>query len=104
MRKFRFAGVSKVDGRIALRASNRDAYADILKRDKNTAINIIKLDKPMTKDQIREHLARRKAFQSPAILSVLKRGDVEPVAKKKAPAKRTASRKAPTVQATSAAA
>lgn len=95
MRKFRFAGVSKVGGRIALRASNRDNYDEILKRDKNTAINIIKLDKPMTKDQIREALARRKDFRTPQVLAVLKRDDNAPVrktpkkkavAKKKAPA------------------
>lgn len=93
MRKFRFAGVSKVDGRLALRASNRENYDEILVRDKNTAINIIKLDKPMTKDQIRETLARRKDFKSPAIQALLKKGEDVPVrksAKKRVAKKATA--------------
>jgi hypothetical protein len=88
MRKFKFAGISKVDGRFALRASNRDVYAEILERDKNTNIKIIKLDKPMTKDQIREHLARRKDFRNPQILAVLRRG--EDTAAKRKPAKKKA--------------
>jgi hypothetical protein len=83
MRKFKFAGISKVDGRYALRASNRDVYAEILERNKNTNVKIFKLDKPMTKDQAREFLARKKEFKSPQILAVLRRGE-EPKRKAKA--------------------
>jgi hypothetical protein len=76
-----------VDGRFTLRATNRElpVYPEILVRDKNTHINIIKLNKPMTKDQIREHLAKRKDFRKPAILAVLKK---EKPATKRAVAKK----------------
>lgn len=96
MRKFKFAGVSKLNGRYTLRATNRElpVYPEILKRDKNTHINIVRLDKPMTKDQIREHLARRKDFKRPEILAVLKRDAVaaKPV-KRAAVAKKSAVKK-----------
>lgn len=93
MRKFRFAGVSKVDGRLALRASNRDNYDAILVRDKNTNIKIVALGKPMTKDQIRETLARRKDFKAPAIQKLLKKGE-EPTARRPAKKKAVAKKKA----------
>lgn len=99
MRKFRFAGVSKVDGRVALRASNRDNYDEILHRDKNTGIKIVKLDKPMTKDQIAELLARRKEFRTPQILAVLRKriGEGEqPV--RKAVKKKAVAKKAPAAE------
>lgn len=90
-RKFRFHGVSKVDGRLALRASNRETYDQILKRDKNTAINIKKFAKPMTKAEAREALAKMKEFQTPAILKLLKRGEEEaPPARKKRAADKAA--------------
>ena len=81
MRKFRFAGVSKVDGEWRLRASNRENYDEILARDKNTGIKLRKLSKPMTKDEIRKDLSRRKDFRTPQILRVLQRDDEAPVRK-----------------------
>jgi hypothetical protein len=88
MRKFKFAGVSKVGNRFALRASNREEYPDLLVRNKNTNVKIVKLSKPMTKDEIREHLARRQDFKSPQILAVLRR-DVSTPRRKTAKAKTT---------------
>lgn len=98
-RKFKFAGVSRVDGRLALRASNRENYDAILKRDKNTGIQIVKLDKPMTKDQIREVLARRAAFKTAPILKLLSKGDEEKAPAKKAVKKKAAKKSAPAAQA-----
>lgn len=93
-RKFRFAGVSKRDGEFHLRASNREIYDQILKRDKDTHITIVKLAKPMTKEEIRAALARRKEFKSPAILKVLSRDD-EVLVVKAATKKKTAARRKP---------
>jgi hypothetical protein len=92
-RKFRFAGVSKRDGEFHLRASNREIYDQILKRDKDTHITIVKLAKPMTKEEIRAALVRRKEFKSPAILKVLSRDDEVVVVK--ATKKKTAARRKP---------
>jgi hypothetical protein len=99
-RKFLYAGVSQRDGQFHLRASNREIYDEILKRDKDTRINIIKLSKPMTKDEIRATLVRRKDFQSPAILKVLSRGEDAPAkAAKKKPARRKAVKSEPAAAA-----
>ena len=87
-----------VGGRWAVRASNRDIYPEILKRDENTRIKIIRLDRPMTKDKIREVLADHKDFKDPKIQAVLKRGDeatVKKTAAKKAAVKSTKTRRAP---------
>lgn len=90
MRKFKYAGVSKVGGQFTLRATNRElpVYPQLLEREGNTAINIIELDKPMTKDQIREHLAKRKAFRTPPILAALRKETKQPAAKKRVAAKK----------------
>ena len=71
MKKFTSAGVSKdPNGRLALRASNRDegVYAKLLDKEGHKDVHIIVLKTPMTKDEARKYLKGLKAFQTPEIL------------------------------------
>ena len=92
-RKFRFAGVSKRDGKFHFRASNREIYDQVLKRDKDTEIHIVKLNKPMTKEAARQACARLQQFKKPAILKVLRKDDETAAPKKTAAKRKPAARK-----------
>lgn len=105
MKTFKTAGVSKLNGKFALRATNRegDTYATILKKESHTDVHLVTLKHEMTKEEIRKYLPGLKAFQEPAIIACLKAGDEKETtaAKKKvaqpktakAPAKKKASKK-----------
>jgi hypothetical protein len=92
MKTFVTAGVSKLNGNFALRATNREGntYATILQKEGHTDVHLVALKEAMTKEDIRKYLPKLKAFQTPEILELLKGGGNEATSKaKKAVAKPT---------------
>ena len=65
----KFAGVSRQDGTLKFRASNRASYGDILRREGKTDVQIIQLPHPMTKEQAKRFIGGLKEFQSEEILA-----------------------------------
>lgn len=74
MKTFKTAGVSKLNGKFALRATNRegDTYKEILLKEGHTDVHMTHLKQAMGKDEARKYLAGLKAYQQPDILAVLK--------------------------------
>ncbi|MGZ4849825.1 MAG: hypothetical protein ACXV2C_00405 [Candidatus Bathyarchaeia archaeon] len=79
MKTFKSAGVSRLNGKMSFRATNRDdpIYPNILKKDGHIDIHIVLLKTPMTKEDARKYLATLKYFQTPELLDCLKRADKE---------------------------
>lgn len=77
MKTFKCAGVSKHNGKMSFRATNRDnpIYPDLLKKEGHTDIHIVELKSPMTKEDARKYLQARKEFQTPEIMACLKQTD-----------------------------
>jgi hypothetical protein len=108
MKTFSAAGVSKLNGKFALRATNRegDTYAALLKKEGHTDVHMVQLKHAMGKEEIRKYLPGLKAFQTTEILAFLKdagtdtketvaaKAKVSKPAKSKAPAKAKAKAKA----------
>jgi hypothetical protein len=74
MDTFKFAGVSKHDGKFKFRATNRDGYDQILIKEGKTNVDIRTMPTPMDKDSAKEYLASIKEFQTAEILAVLTKG------------------------------
>jgi len=74
MKTYTTAGVSKSNGKFALRATNRadDTYATILTKEGHSDVKLVKLKTPMSKDEAKKYLTGLKHFQDPEILAVLK--------------------------------
>lgn len=68
---YKFAGVSKHNGKMKFRATNRDGYADILIKEGKTDVNIQTLPNPMDKIAAKGYLITLPEFQTPEILEAL---------------------------------
>lgn len=55
-KSFKFAGVSRINGVLKVRFSDRDIYAKALVKANNTDVEIVDLGAEMTKEQAIEHL------------------------------------------------
>lgn len=68
---FKYAGVSKHNGKMKFRATNRDGYAEILIKEGKTDVNIQSLPNPMDKIAAKGYLITLPEFQTPEILAAL---------------------------------
>lgn len=55
-KSFKFAGVSRLNGVLKVRFTDRDLYTKVLVKENHTDIDIVSLGSPMTKEQAIEHL------------------------------------------------
>lgn len=79
MRTFKCAGVSRLNGKMTFRATNREnsVYTEILKKDGHIDVHLVELKTPMTKEDARKNLLGRKEFQTAEIQACLKQADKE---------------------------
>jgi len=71
MEKFLFAGVARRGTTLKFRASNRDYYDTVLRKDGDTDVIWQKLPRKMSDKEAAEHLAQQPEFQSPEVLHCL---------------------------------
>ena len=76
MDTFKFAGVSKHNGKMKFRATNRAGYDEILIKEGKTNVDIRTLPKAMDKIAAKGYLITLPEFQTPEILDVLGAGDL----------------------------
>lgn len=61
-RQFTYAGLATRGTKVHFRASNRAGYGDILTDEGDTNVKIVKLPKPMSKDEAKAFLGSLKSF------------------------------------------
>ncbi|MGO4509007.1 helix-turn-helix domain-containing protein [Bradyrhizobium sp. 2TAF36] len=70
-RTYLFSGISRRNGTMHCRFSNRPQYEGILRKEGDTDVVFVRLPRPMSKKEASEHLAQQSEFQSAEIRECL---------------------------------
>jgi len=84
---FRFAGVSRQEGVMKARFSNRDSYSAVLAKEGHTDIAILELPKSMTQEEAVAHLKAAEFSQDPEVMGALEARIARKESAPKSPAK-----------------